>query len=62
MKQIYKAWVSNTQGAVEDIKVKNNTNKREILDYVRRTYGAGWTLHIRDIFGGDDILTNTLRN
>lgn len=44
----YTAWVSNEQGATEDITYEGNTNYRAITDYVRRNYAAGWTLHIED--------------
>jgi len=61
MTRTYTAWVSNSQGATEAVDYDGNTSKRAIIDFVRANYGAGWTLHIRDIEGGDDIVTITLR-
>jgi len=61
MRHTYTAWVSNDQGATEDIEYNGNTSKSAIIKHVRATYGAGWTLHIRDIDGGEDLVTLTLR-
>jgi len=48
MTHAYTAWVSNDQGASEYITYNNNTSRRAILDYARRTYGAGWMVTIAD--------------
>jgi len=57
----YTAWLTNNQGASLDIDPPNAHNYRSIVDFVRANYGAGWTLHIRDIAGGDDVVTLSLR-
>lgn len=41
----YFAYVQNDSGATDDVPLQTG-NKRELKDYIRRTYGRGWTVHI----------------
>ena len=57
----YTAWLTNNQGAYLDVDAPNVHNYRAIIDFVRANYGVGWILHIRDIVGGDDVVTLSIR-
>ena len=58
-KNKYVAWASNDSGAVDNSMYSNS--KSDLLKRARAIYGSGWTIHIRDIDGSEDIITNRIR-
>ncbi len=47
-KHIYTAWMSNEQGASEDV-TGRFTSISSIRSYIRAQYGPGWTAHIQAV-------------
>jgi len=45
-KNVYYAWVSNEQGAREDVQYSRGNSKTNAIREARKQYGPGWTVHI----------------
>lgn len=53
-KDIFYAWVSNNQGASDDVKYSRGTSKTNAINQARQQYGSGWTVHIMQVFVDGD--------
>lgn len=53
-KDIFYAWVSNDQGATEEVPHSRGYSKNNAIAEARRQYGRGWTVHIMQVYVDGD--------
>lgn len=55
----YECWVTNIQGAVAS--VGSGTNKQQLVETARNTYGAGWIVTVKDIDRQEEVYVGKIR-